>query len=202
MTPLLQRMLQQMKNIHKPQKKFIQMLFQAMLASHGKLNFRNISRYSSMSEKTIARNYRKDFDFQELNHSLLKEMNFDTQRNMAIFDPSFAKKSGKNTYGLGKFWNGSNSRAEQGLEIGCLSIVNIETKDCLVVSANQTEPVATEDSNRIDCYIDHIARSISYLPKNTRHIGVDGYFYIYRFVKAIVDLDLHVVGKVYNEPQY
>jgi hypothetical protein len=32
-------------------------------------------------------------------------------------DASFVPKSGKHTYGLDRFWNGSHSRAEKGLEI-------------------------------------------------------------------------------------
>ncbi len=201
MIPLLEKILSQMKMIHKPQKKFIQILFQAMLASHGKLNFRNLSRYSLVSEKTISRNYRKDFEFPELNKLLLKEMGFETQRNIAVFDPSFIKKSGKKTHGLGKFWNGSNSRAEKGLEIGCVGVVNIDTKDCLVVSANQTEPIANENGNRIDRYIEHISKSFPYFLNNTEHISVDGFFYIGRFVKAMINLGLHVVGRLRSDAQ-
>jgi len=38
-----------------------------MLALTGKANFRNMSRYCNLSEKTISRNFRKAADFVELN---------------------------------------------------------------------------------------------------------------------------------------
>lgn len=189
-------MLSKMTLIHKPQMKFIKMLFEAMLASHGRLNFRNISRYCNMSEKTISRNYRKPFDFAQLNKHLIEEMDFNSKRSIAVFDPSFIKKSGKKTHGLGKFWNGSSSRAEKGLEVGCVAIANVETKDCLAISVSQTEPDATDNQNRVDCYIKHIADARSYLPKNVCHLTVDGFFYNGRFVEAMKTIGLYTIGKV------
>ena len=176
MTLLLKKILSQMKDICKPQKNFLQLLFEAMLASHGKLNYRNLSRYSKMSERTISRNYRKEFNFLRFNELLIEEAGFDARRCVAVFDPSFIKKSGKKTDGLGKFWNGSNSRAERGLEIGCLAIVDVETKQSLTVAAKQTEPIATKDENRVDCYIHQIVESVSYIQKRVQYLVVDGVF--------------------------
>jgi hypothetical protein len=41
-------------------------------------------------------------------------------------DCSFISKSGKHSYGLGHFYNGSIGRAEKGLEVSLISIVDVE----------------------------------------------------------------------------
>jgi len=40
-------------------------------------------------------------------------------------DPSYIKKSGKHTYGIGMFWSGVRQKALRGLEIGCLAFVDV-----------------------------------------------------------------------------
>ena len=47
---------------------------------------------------------------------------------IVAFDPTFIPKSGKQTYGLDYFWNGCHSRAEKGLEISSVAIVDIQQK--------------------------------------------------------------------------
>ena len=44
-------------------------------------------------------------------------------------DASFIPKSGKQTFGLGHFFNGCTSRAERGLEISTLAVVDV-TRRC------------------------------------------------------------------------
>ena len=58
--------------ISKPQRKFLLSLFRAILVARGKVNFRNLSRYSEPSEKTYARQFAKSFDFLGFNiHTLV-----------------------------------------------------------------------------------------------------------------------------------
>ena len=48
-------------------KVFIDKISNCIFATHGKLNFRNMSRYIDIDEKTISRNYKKlDLDIVEL----------------------------------------------------------------------------------------------------------------------------------------
>ena len=49
--------------ISKPQKKFLLTLFTTILVTRGKINFRNMSRYSELCEHTYSRNFAKPFDF-------------------------------------------------------------------------------------------------------------------------------------------
>ena len=53
-------------------------------------------------------------------------------------DCSFIPKSGKKTYGLDWFYNGSASRTEKGLEISVIAIIDVETHQCYTLSVQQT----------------------------------------------------------------
>jgi len=45
---------------------------------------------------------------------------------VVAIDCSFISKSGKQTYGLDKFSNGKQGKAEKGLEISSLAIVDVD----------------------------------------------------------------------------
>ena len=58
-------------NISKPQRKFLLILFTTILIARGKINFRNLSRYSDLCEQTYSRQFAKPFDFVGYNRSLI-----------------------------------------------------------------------------------------------------------------------------------
>ena len=70
MIKLINGILDKMMKICKPQKKFIVEALLVILGARGKMNFRNMSRYSQFSEKTFSRNYENPFDSNQLNHVL------------------------------------------------------------------------------------------------------------------------------------
>lgn len=53
-------------------------------------------------------------------------------------DCSFIPKSGKKTYGLDWYYNGSASRTEKGLEISVIAIIDVESHQCYTLSVQQT----------------------------------------------------------------
>ncbi|MBY0349036.1 MAG: hypothetical protein GTN67_14825 [Hydrotalea flava] len=55
-----------------------------------------------------------------------------------MFDPSYIKKSWKQTYGLGMFWSGVRQRALKDIEIGCLAFVDVTAGTALHGEAVQT----------------------------------------------------------------
>ena len=59
----MESILQQMPGIRQPQKKFLLILFSTILLVYGKVNFTNLSRYSSFSEKTYGRHFLKKINF-------------------------------------------------------------------------------------------------------------------------------------------
>jgi hypothetical protein len=56
-----------MNGITKPQRKFLLTLFVSMLVTRGRLNFLNLSRHSSLDEKTYRRHFQKAFSFVSFN---------------------------------------------------------------------------------------------------------------------------------------
>ena len=126
--------------ISKPQSKFLITLFSAILAARGKINFRNLSRFSDISEETYSRQYVKPFEFIAFNREVIDEALGKDSERIVAYDPSFIPKSGKKTYGLDYFWNGCHRRSEKGLEIATLAIVDIEKNTGFALSTRQTEP--------------------------------------------------------------
>ncbi len=105
-----------MSNVYKPQRQFIIILFTTLMCFRGKANFRNLSRYSDYNEKTYSRWFtplcsvtasRRDFDFVEFNNLSLAEISNNNNTLIAAVYCSFINKSGKQTYGLDKFYNGN-----------------------------------------------------------------------------------------------
>jgi hypothetical protein len=89
------------------------------------MTFRNLSRYSLYHEKTFARLFARGFDFVSLNRAAIAQVIPHSHEQALAFDPSFIGKSGKQTYGLDKCWNGAHSRTEKGLEIAALAWVDV-----------------------------------------------------------------------------
>jgi hypothetical protein len=64
---IMESILQQMPGISQPQKKFLVILFSTILLVYGKVNFKNLSRYSCLSQKTYRRRFLQSFNFPEFN---------------------------------------------------------------------------------------------------------------------------------------
>ena len=111
---IVQHTLAQM-TLNKAQQKFLSLLLSTLLIIRGKVNFTSLSRHCDMSERTICRNYHKPFDFTLFNQQLLKNASCFQDDTLFVIDASFLPKSGKHTYGLDWFWNGSQGKAEKGL---------------------------------------------------------------------------------------
>ena len=114
---LVEMILSEMSSVSKPQKKFFMILMKTMVSVYGKINFRSLSRYSGVAEKTFRRWFKKTFDFSEFNSKAIDKVISSDSGVIAAFDQSFEGKSGKNTWGKDYFWNGCASKAEKGLEL-------------------------------------------------------------------------------------
>jgi hypothetical protein len=88
---LIKRILSQM-SISKTQLKFLLSLFSTIMVLRGRMNYRNMSRYGVLHEKTFSRNFRKTFDFTDLNHRVIMETIPEKNRKMAAIDASYVPK--------------------------------------------------------------------------------------------------------------
>ena len=104
----------------------------------GKVNFTNLSRYSEWSEKTYRRQYSHAFNFIGLNARLIGEAIATDATQISAIDCSFIPKSGKATYGLDWFYNGSRSCTEKGLEISVIAVIDVAARRGYSLSVQQT----------------------------------------------------------------
>lgn len=195
-----------------PTQKFVKEVLVTWLTVRGRFNFTNLSRYSSLCERTLRRGFERGFCWGEFNRRLLTIIIPVQHELIAALDASFVKKSGKRTAGLGFFFNGCAGRVEKGLELSLLSIVDVTANTAYALSAQQTiaseEPkrsankskgtgaISETRETRIDDYVRQVKGTRSLLPMKVRHLVVDGYYTCRKFVDGICDVDLHVVGKL------
>jgi hypothetical protein len=195
------QILDRLSGVAKPQRKFFLTLIATMLITRGRLNFLNLSRHSQLSEKTYRRQFRKEFDFLSFNRAAIAQAQPDEQSHLFAQDTSFSQKSGKRTYGLDYFFNGTASRAERGLEVSLISLVDVSQNQALALSAEQTPPQpntpkAEKTETRIDFYLSHLQRTSPSFPQAVKYGVVDGFYAKQKFVTGVRDLGYHLISKL------
>ncbi len=216
-TVLAQMKMNQAQRLPGPQGKFFTVLLPTLLTIRGRANFVNLSRYRPYSERTVRRQFRRDFDWPRFNRLLLEGQGALPLHAPAVVaqDASFVKKSGKKTYGLDFFFNGCAGRAERGLEVSLISLVAVEANTAYTFSVRQTPakpPEATpakpakpakqtgdEAETRMDFYLKHLQEVRPHLPAHVRYAVVDGAFAKRKFVDGVCDLDLHLISKLRSD---
>jgi hypothetical protein len=198
---IVSEILKRIDGIRKPQRKFLLNLFVAIFATHSRINFLNLARHSSLNEKTYRRGFRRPFDFVSFNQETIrKAVKAETKKAFAQ-DASFSSKSGKKTFGLDQFWNGCASRAEKGLEVSLISIVDLKLHQSFALSAEQTPPLpdlqrTKKEASRVDFYLDHLQRTAPYFPKEVKIGLFDGFYAKLKFVNGVKKLGFEVVSKL------
>jgi DDE superfamily endonuclease len=197
---LLQSVLLGFRQTKQPQRTFLAHLFGLLLMLPGHATFRNLSRYSSYDERTFSRWYAREFDFVSLNKTAITRVIPPEQEQALVIDASFVPKSGKQTYGLDRFWNGSHGRCEKGLEISALAWLDITANCAYVLSVEQTPPTskATDpESTRIEVYLDQLTRVVSeHDLRHLRYVITDGYYSKQKFIHGVRALGRHQIGKL------
>ena len=160
----IENILDQISDLDKWQKKFLLALFPTILLMRGKVNFRNMSRYSSLCEKTYSRNFRKEFDFPKFNQLLIEEYIDPEHEKIALMDCSFSPKSGSKTFGKDNFFNSSHNKPEKGLEISALSVIDVTIKEAYTFSCIQT-PTLDEIRERYKDIVSVDKDTVSYFSK-------------------------------------
>jgi len=136
----------------------------------------------------------------EFNQIALKPLISEKTQWIAMVDCSFIKKSGKHTYGLGKFYNSLHGRTEKELEISTLALVDVDYHTAYQLSTRQTS-VQSDDSDetRVDLYLEHLQRDRDRLPAQVRHLVTDGYYSKTKFINGVAELKLFQIGKLRHD---
>ena len=196
--------LKQMPGLGLPQRKFLATLFVTILVLRGRVNFRHLSRYCDYSERTIARQFREPFDWPAFHQRVLMTVLDPRSEVVSAHDASFIPKSGKQTFGLGHFFNGCASRAERGLEISTLAVVDVTRRCAFTLAVAQTPPgekatKAKPEESRVDFYKQQLRAHRHRLPPGITYHCVDGYYAKKKYLDEVVSLKLHAITKLRSD---
>lgn len=212
--------LNQMHGLRQPQRKFVCALFATIFCLRGRVNFRNLARYSTYSERTFHRQFRQPFAFPEFNRLAINHAVSPTATLVVAQDATFLPKSGKRTYGLDSFFNGCAHRVERGLEASTIAIVDLTTTNAFTLAVQQTppRPASTDKSEpaqaksakpkrrelpvetRMDFYLDHFRSTLPALPATvSKLLLVDGAFARRKFVAGVCQEGFHLITKLRSD---
>lgn len=187
-----------MPNVSKPQNKFLSEVFNIMFCITGKYNFSNLARFSSYCDRTFRRWYSAVFDFVLFNYLLISQL--PKGKFIAAIDTSVFGKSGKKTFGKGKFWSTIQNRPIQGIEISSISLIHLGIKQAFNLSIKQTNGKLSDENSRIDQYISQLSSVISWLVRLAVHyIVADGFYAKQKFVSAVRQYRLHIICRLRND---
>jgi hypothetical protein len=200
---IIQNLLASTGNLTQPQQKFLLTLFSTLLISCGRANFTNLGRYSQLNERTYRRQYQRSFNFMKFNQQLIERVIEPESEVILAVDCSFIPKSGKKTYGINYFYNGSASRVEKGLEVSAMAVVDVSQKRGYSLSVQQTPPNNSSSEKpqqlevtRIDHYLTQLKVTIPYLPSSLRYVVSDGFYSKIKWVEGVTNLKLEAIGKL------
>ena len=116
---------------------FVEVMF--LFVSVRKVNFTQMGKYGNYCEQTYRNNFTKDVDWVAYNTHLAREVFSAPSDLLAIaVDQSHITKSGKCTWGVGRFWSGCDQSVKPGLEITGIGVVNATERECMALRAVQT----------------------------------------------------------------
>lgn len=186
--------------IRKWQRRFLTILFTAIFAMRGRVNFTNLARYSSLHEHTFRRQFEKDFDWLAFNRALIKQQT--GQSAIGVFDCSFIRKSGTKTYGLDRFWSGCEGRAKRGLEISLLGCIWVSTAQAFALDVVQTPSGLSKDAkasySRMDFYMEQFLDSLDQL-QGVRYMVADGEYARRKPFLAVTGQGKHLITKLRSD---
>jgi hypothetical protein len=173
----------------------------------GRANYSNLSRYSTLSERTFRRNLNRGIGFESINAHLIKTHGSREGVQILVVDATFHEKSGRHTPNLDRFYNGKSGQVEKGLEWSVVALVDLEQNTAYALSAQQTEAglpervkaAAMENKvcgNRVDFYLGHLAHCQTYVPERVEYVVADSFYSKRKWVDGVVKLGWHSIGKL------
>ena len=182
---------------------FIQLMILYMILPR-KINFTQMGRYSDNSEQRFRQLFEREFDRMQFNLFLMRQRFGESTRKAIAIDASYISKSGKKTPYIGKFWSGCASAMKRGLEILGIGIVDIDSRDCMMLCAEQTPDKAYlekqgEEYNQVDWYLDVLRKYKDKLLDITRYVVADAWFSKAKFVGEACLPGFHVISRLRDD---
>lgn len=182
-------------SLKKTHKQFILNVFIGFLSIKGRINFMQLSRFSNYCEQYFRVNFEKKFDFQAFNFSLISEQGI--QESVVAFDPSYIPKSGKNTFGLGRYWSGCAQKVKWGLDICGFAAVDVIRNTAFHLNAIQTNPM--ENEPLLDYYCRIIKDNYMYFKELSNYMVADAFFSKKKVVDTILSTGMHFISRLRDD---
>lgn len=99
------------------------------------IKFTQMEGYSDSSEQRFRQLFEHEFDWMQFNFFLMRQRFCESVRKVISLDASHISKSGKKTSYIGKFWLGCASAMKRGLGFFGIAIINIDSRDYLMLRA-------------------------------------------------------------------
>jgi len=200
-TRALEQIFDKLTGTTKWQLDFFIEIFNLIYSIQGRVNFKNLTRYSNLNETTFRRNFQKFFDWLDFNYQLILLSGVDMQAEViAAFDCSFIPKAGSKTFGIDRFWSGCMNRAVKGLELSLVCLIDVGAKKAWALDGAQTpsglsKKETDESKTRIDFYLDQLERCKDKL-LNIKHFVADGFYAKSKVFNKVLAMDKHLITKL------
>ena len=183
---------------------FIEVMF--LFVSVRKVNFTQMGKYGNHCEQTYRSSFTRDVDWVAYNTHLTRKVFSDPSDLLAIaVDQSHITKSGKCTWGVGRFWSGCDQAVKPGLEITGIGAVNATRHECMALRAVQTPGkrwlmeslgVDGRKADLHDWYIKVISDHSEQLQAVARILVADALYSTEKIVSAMVLLGFVMVSRL------
>jgi hypothetical protein len=164
------------------------------LSIKGKINFLQMKRFTDKCEQYFSINFENKFNFQGFNLSMIKDR---VTECIVAFDPSYIKKSGKKSFGLGSYWSGCAGKTKWGLEICGFAAVDIATNTAFHLNAIQTPQ--SKGINLLHYYCRLIKENYLYFKELTACLVADSYFAKAEVVETVTALGMHFISRLRDD---
>ena len=192
---LTRTILRKMPEVSKRNREFFIHLMSLLVSLRGRFNFANLSRWGLFNEVTYRQRFSKSFDFLAFNKRLVRAH---CSPALAItFDPSYLSKSGKHTYGLGRFWSGCAQQVKKGLELAGFCCVDLNQWTAMHLYARQTVP--EQGQSLMDFYIALLRELSGQLLKISKVLCVDAYFSKHDYVAAAIACGFTLISRLRHD---
>jgi len=193
--------LSKVREVSQPVRKFILHIIPLWLSMNCRYVFMNLQRWGGRSEKSYRSMFSNTFDWFCFNLEVVKAC-FGKKKLIAVFDPTFLKKSGKKTPGVARFYSGTAGKALKGLEVGCLCMVGVEDHTALHLLCKQSptpESLHQKGKTLVSHYAEVVVEHAAEIKVFTSYVAADGYFMKKDFVAALLLAGLHLITKARSD---
>jgi hypothetical protein len=125
-----------------------------------------------------------------------------SDERIVALDPSYIPKSGKSTYGRGRFWSGVAKATKWGLDICGFAVVDVVNNTALHLNAWQTpsaDELVKRGLNLLSYYANLVVENAEKFKEFTDYMVADAYFSKKPFADAVLLAGMHLISRLRDD---